>query len=169
MRKKVVVLSILICLLFVKRGLRIKDRKSCFPLKTAIQILSLKASYIESTNLLHMKKLLLLGLCLLSLQLFAQKEKRTQFLEELKPFLEASTGSWGSKAWVSPLDSNWQAWLDRTGELPPDFDIIPTQVLPHDLMKDLVTEDDITSKEQWKRQRRLMADLLYRLRNTSTR
>lgn len=107
-----------------------------------------------------MKKLLLLGLCLLSLQLQAQEEKRKEFLEQLTPFLDASTGSWASKAWVSPLDSNWQAWLDRTGELPPNFDIIPTQVLPHDLMKDLVTEDDITSKEQWKKQRRLMSDIL---------
>ncbi|MEL6251879.1 MAG: alpha/beta fold hydrolase [Bacteroidota bacterium] len=107
-----------------------------------------------------MKKLLLLGLSLLSLQLFGQEEKRRQFLEELKPFLEASTGSWASKAWVSPLDSNWQAWLDRTAELPPNFDIIPTQVLPHDLMKDLVSGDKIEGKTQWQRQRRVMAGVL---------
>ncbi|MEM8891304.1 MAG: hypothetical protein AAGD28_25225, partial [Bacteroidota bacterium] len=107
-----------------------------------------------------MKKLLLLGLCFLTLQLSAQEEKRKQFLEELKPFLEASTGSWASKAWVSPLDSNWQAWLDRTGELPPNFDKIPTQVLPHDLMIDVLTGEIIENKKDWREQRWNMADIL---------
>lgn len=107
-----------------------------------------------------MKKLLLLGLCSLFIQLPAQVEKRKEFLEELKPFLEASTGSWASKAWISPLDSSWQAWLDRTGELPPNFDIIPSQVLPHDLMKDLVSGDEIRRKDQWQAQRKEMAGIL---------
>ncbi|MEM6804304.1 MAG: acyl-CoA thioester hydrolase/BAAT C-terminal domain-containing protein [Bacteroidota bacterium] len=107
-----------------------------------------------------MKNFLLLCFCILFLQAYPQTEKRKQYLEELKPFLEGSTGSWASKAWVSPIDSSWEAWQRRTGELPPNFDIIPTQVLPHDLMKDLLSGDKIENNSQWKGQKRVMTAVL---------
>ena len=59
---------------------------------------------------------------------------------------------------VSPLDQNWEAWQARTGELPPDFDAMPSiPELPDPLM--LVENGrrtPVTTPEQWARQRQLI-------------
>ncbi len=54
-----------------------------------------------------------------------------------------------------PHDPAWNEWLHRTGELPPDFDALPTHM---DLPDPLVLEQDgkqipITTKAQWERKR----------------
>jgi len=56
---------------------------------------------------------------------------------------------------VSALDGNWQDWIKRTGELPPDFDSMPSiPGLPDPLMmRDGGRLVPITNPEQWKRQR----------------
>src|SRR5512144_2485173 len=68
-------------------------------------------------------------------------EKRKAFLTQLLAML--------------PQDPAWNDWLHRTGELPPDFDALPTIV---DLPDPLLLEENgkqfrITTKEQWERRR----------------
>ena len=68
-------------------------------------------------------------------------EKRKAFLTQLLAML--------------PQDAAWNDWLHRTGELPPDFDALPTIV---DLPDPLLLEENgkqfrITTKEQWERRR----------------
>ncbi len=52
---------------------------------------------------------------------------------------------------VTPLDSTWRAWLKRTGELPPDFDTMPSlPFLPDPFILDKEDQNiGITSKLQW--------------------
>ncbi len=54
-----------------------------------------------------------------------------------------------------PQDPAWNEWLQRTGELPPDFDSLPTLM---DLPDPLLLEEDgkpvrITTRPQWERKR----------------
>jgi len=68
-------------------------------------------------------------------------EKRKAFLTQLLAML--------------PQDPAWNEWLNRTGELPPDFDALPTMM---DLPDPLLLEENgkqvrISTKEQWERQR----------------
>jgi len=56
---------------------------------------------------------------------------------------------------VSAFETTWEDWVKRTGELPPDFDSMPsTSGLPDPLMlRDGGRQIPITNPEQWKRQR----------------
>ncbi len=68
-------------------------------------------------------------------------EKRKAFLAQLLAML--------------PQNPAWNEWLQRTGELPPDFDALPTLI---DLPDPLLLEQQgkqarITTKEQWERRR----------------
>ncbi len=68
-------------------------------------------------------------------------ERRKAFLTQLLAML--------------PQDPAWNDWLHRTGELPPDFDALPTQM---DLPDPLVLEEQgkqvrIATREQWERKR----------------
>jgi hypothetical protein len=54
-----------------------------------------------------------------------------------------------------PQDPAWNEWLNRTGELPPDFDALPTIM---DLPDPLLLEENgkqvrISTKERWERRR----------------
>jgi dienelactone hydrolase len=56
---------------------------------------------------------------------------------------------------ISALDRTWEDWVQRTGELPPDFDLLPSQAL---LPDPLVLQTDagrtpVTTPAQWERQR----------------
>ena len=74
-------------------------------------------------------------------------ERRKAFLTQLLSML--------------PPDAHWNEWLYRTGELPPDFDTLPTMM---DLPDPLVLEEGgkrvrITTKEQWSRKRAILKSL----------
>lgn len=63
---------------------------------------------------------------------------------------------------VSFLDENFQDWLKRTSELPPDFDILPSiPYLPDPLIEDEGGKNiPITSAAQWKEKRHWMKEQL---------
>jgi len=52
-------------------------------------------------------------------------------------------------------DKNWEAWVTRTGELPPDFESMPSNnFLPDPLVRlEGITNAPITTLEQWAQQR----------------
>jgi len=74
--------------------------------------------------------------------------KREAYLRQLLPVLSPERTDRGHP---SPLDETWLDWQKRTGELPPDFDAMPS--IPF-LPDPLVLERDgvdipITTKDQW--------------------
>src|SRR5208283_5412867 len=48
---------------------------------------------------------------------------------------------------INAYDKSWEDWLKRTGELPPDFDAMPSTPFLVDLL------EDVQTPEQWKQQR----------------
>ena len=58
-------------------------------------------------------------------------------------------------AHVSPVDFTWNDWLNRTGELPPDFDELPAlPFLPDPLILDEGGENiPVKTMEQWNQKR----------------
>lgn len=63
---------------------------------------------------------------------------------------------------VSYLDETFEDWLDRTGELPPDFDKIPSiSFLPNPLVMDEGRSNiPVTTMGQWEKQREWMREQL---------
>ena len=63
---------------------------------------------------------------------------------------------------VSFLDSTFQDWLARTGELPPDFDQMPSiPFLPDPLVLDEGGQNiPVKTMEQWKEKRKWMKEQL---------
>jgi dienelactone hydrolase len=59
---------------------------------------------------------------------------------------------------VTPHDKSWEEWIDRTKELPPDFDTMPSRPeLPDPLvMEENGRRSRITTVEQWRKQRELL-------------
>ena len=49
--------------------------------------------------------------------------RRKMYLKQILSVMPAEKPSRGP---VSPLDATWQDWLSRTGELPPDFNSMPS-------------------------------------------
>jgi len=88
--------------------------------------------------------------------------KRKQYLEELILLQEKPANADG---FVSYHDNTWLDWVERTGELPPDFDKLPSiPFLPDPLIADQGRSNDpITSLEQWEKQRAYFADQVKRL------
>ena len=74
-------------------------------------------------------------------------EKRKAFLTQLLAML--------------PPNPAWNEWLSRTGELPPDFDTLPTLMdLPDPLLRDDKGKQvRITTKEQWERKRSFLKQM----------
>ncbi len=83
---------------------------------------------------------------------------RRATLEELqKVLLPTRTLSPGR---INAHDKTWEDWVRRTGELPPDFDAMPSTA---DLPDPLALEENgrrvpITTREQWERKRRWIRD-----------
>ena len=77
-------------------------------------------------------------------------EKRRAFLRQLLATL--------------PPDPHWNEWLFRTGELPPDFDSLPTMMeLPDPLLlEENGRQIPITTKAQWTRKRAILKALFER-------
>ena len=90
--------------------------------------------------------------CMGAIRVSAQDDaaKRKQYLEDI---LRINTPQFfkGNTRRVSALDSTWQDWLRRTGELPPDFSkmrsmpFLPDPLVLYKNGKDI----PITTKEQW--------------------
>jgi pimeloyl-ACP methyl ester carboxylesterase len=60
-----------------------------------------------------------------------------------------------------PPSPAWNEWLQRTGELPPDFDTLPSMVDPPDplLLEEQGRPVRIASKEQWASKRELLKEM----------
>jgi cephalosporin-C deacetylase-like acetyl esterase len=98
---------------------------------------------------------LLLPLCIFNCTfVLAQKdaEIRKNYLQELILLQEKPASHDG---FVSYHDSTWLDWVERTGELPPNFDALPSlPLLPDPLVLGEGKENiPITTMEQWEQQR----------------
>lgn len=91
----------------------------------------------------------------------ADGAKRKASLEKILRLLPPDRTSNGR---VSFLDETFKDWLARTGELPPDFDQLPSiPFLPDPLVIDEGTRNvPVTSMEQWKEKRQWMRRQLER-------
>ncbi|HEY3340782.1 MAG TPA: hypothetical protein VGK81_02140, partial [Anaerolineae bacterium] len=74
-----------------------------------------------------------------------QSTQRQAVLDQLKRILPASPA--------------WEAWLSQTGELPPDFDQLPSHALPPDLLLD-AKGAQIGAPEAWEAHRTWLKQLL---------
>lgn len=82
----------------------------------------------------------------------ARRQTRDELLRMLQPSRPPATGR------INAHDRTWEDWLKRTGELPPDFDALPSiPELPDPL---LLREDGravpVTTPALWARQRRAL-------------
>lgn len=84
---------------------------------------------------------------------------RQQYLKQLRSVLPPEMPGRGR---ISPLDATWAGWLKRTGELPPNFDKMPSiPFLPDPLILDQGTKNiPIKTTEQWRQKRRWIAQQL---------
>ena len=93
-----------------------------------------------------------------------ERARRERYLEQLRRLVKPDADESLSLPRLSTVDECWTDWLDRTGELPPDFDRLPaTATLPDPLSRR--TDDglvEITDEPTWERQRtRLKNELQY--------
>ncbi len=81
-------------------------------------------------------------------------ERRKQLLETLQKILPPTT-SYELTGRISAFDKSWEDSIRRTGELPPDFDSMPSIAgLPDPLLlREGMRTTPITTMEQWERQR----------------
>ena len=84
----------------------------------------------------------------------AALERRRQFLEQLLKILPHSTTN-ELTGRINAFDKNWEDWVRRTDELPPDFDSMPSIAgLPDPmLLRDQNTGRPITTIDEWNQQR----------------
>ncbi len=89
----------------------------------------------------------------LSLTAKADLATRQKYLERLQSFLPPEKLYRGN---VTPLDASWQDWLDRTGELPPDFNELPSlPFLPDPLILDEGGANiPVKTTAQWQQKRK---------------
>jgi hypothetical protein len=82
----------------------------------------------------------------------SRRQNLTELLQMLQPSRTPATGR------INAFDRTWEDWLRRTGELPPDFDAMPSiPDLPDPLlMRDGDRTTPVTTPEQWTRQRRAL-------------
>jgi len=84
---------------------------------------------------------------------------RRQYLKQLHSVLPPEMPGRGR---ISPLDATWAGWLEHTGELPPNFDKMPSiPFLPDPLVLDEGGQNiPIKTTEQWRQKRRWIAQQL---------
>jgi dienelactone hydrolase len=80
--------------------------------------------------------------------------RRKRYLETLQKILPRTTTS-ELTGRMNGGDKSWEAWLARTGELPPDFEAMPSNnYLPDPLVRvEGTTQTPITTLEQWTHER----------------
>jgi dienelactone hydrolase len=85
-------------------------------------------------------------------------EARRQTLEELLKILRPSRPPANGR--INAVDRTWEDWVRRTGELPPDFEAMPSiPELPDPLLlRDNGRAMPVTTPEMWARQKRLLRD-----------
>jgi len=90
-----------------------------------------------------------------------RKEYLEQLLKVLPPDVTVAAGDQlpgTPPARVSPEDFTWRDWINRSGELPPDFDSLPSlPFLPDPLVIDEGGKNiPVSTMEQWKQKREQM-------------
>ncbi len=102
---------------------------------------------------------LLCAAALLSAAADSVVERRKQYLETLLKILPHSTST-ELTGRISAYDKDWEDAIRRTGELPPDFDAMPSIAgLPDPLLlHDGARVVPITTMRQWQRQRQWMRE-----------
>ena len=82
---------------------------------------------------------------------------RQKYLEQIRSWLPPETSGRGA---VSPLDKTWTDWVRRTGELPPDFNTLPSiPFLPDPLVLDEGRQNiPIKTSEQWQEKRKWIGE-----------
>jgi cephalosporin-C deacetylase-like acetyl esterase len=88
--------------------------------------------------------------------------KRAAFLEKLIPILHLEADEISADPRISTEHQSWTEWQKQTGELPPDFDLLPACAdLPDPLMiREKGREIQITNHAQWQRKRAWMREQL---------
>ncbi|WP_372634929.1 alpha/beta hydrolase family protein [Fodinibius sp.] len=83
------------------------------------------------------------------------EEDRQQYLEQLQEVLLPDQQRNVNALPPTPVDSTWTAWVERTGELPPDFDEMPSlPFLPDPLVLDEGDEHiPVETISQWRKKR----------------
>lgn len=81
-----------------------------------------------------------------------EEEIRKNYLKELIPLLDHPSSR---DSFVSYYDSTWMDWVERTGELPPNFGAMPSiPFLPDPLIRNEGGKNEpITDQQQWLAQR----------------
>jgi len=74
------------------------------------------------------------------------RDKRRETLEELLSILPHRRTEITGR--INAIDQSWEDWLKRTGELPPDFDAMPSQPFLADPL------EGVRTPEQWQHKRR---------------
>jgi dienelactone hydrolase len=94
------------------------------------------------------------GLLVFLVPAAAQTDRRRAELQTLLELLVPSrTPATGR---INALDKTWEDWLRRTGELPPDFEALPSSAEPPDPLA------GITTVEQWNRHKRWLREQVER-------
>ena len=85
----------------------------------------------------------------------ADEARQKEFLQQLRSVLPEEHSGRGR---VSRLDETWTDWIERTGELPPDFDVLPSlPFLPDPLVLDEGGENiPVRTMAQWRQKRAWM-------------
>ncbi|MEX2404309.1 MAG: acyl-CoA thioester hydrolase/BAAT C-terminal domain-containing protein, partial [Balneolales bacterium] len=84
-----------------------------------------------------------------------KEERRQGYLEQLLPALLPDHQRASDALTPTPVDTSWTAWVERTGELPPDFSQMPSlPFLPDPLVLDEGGENiPVKTIEQWMQKR----------------
>ena len=77
----------------------------------------------------------------------ASTARRKQTLDELLTLLSRSNAKATGR--INAVDRTWEDWVRRTGELPPDFDALPSQPFLPDPLDGVKTREDWTKRRAW--------------------
>jgi dienelactone hydrolase len=96
------------------------------------------------------RALLLLLSAVLCLAQPASEARRKQILDELLQLLTPSNTKATGR--INAVDRSWEDWVRRTGELPPDFDTMPSQPMLPDPMAGVASRADWAKRRDWIRE-----------------
>ena len=82
-------------------------------------------------------------------------EKRKEYLNKLIPLLNLENDDFRADPRIYIEYKNWKEWIEKSGELPPDFDSMPADAeLPDPMViEENEKEVPITTLEQWRKKR----------------